>query len=131
MHLEYGVARRQVQHYLVVSRLMRFVFFGCVFYIMYTLMGSIDDRTNTAARDYKIESRNVIVKPVVQINSVGIGIVSIIGREATVINDDVMSFNEIEIVSTALAGKAKKGYVNSKTNEIIMLDRPKFKIHRF
>jgi hypothetical protein len=109
---------------------MRGAFFVCVFYIIYRLVDSTANKIGTNTGSYNDKNRGVIIKPIVQINGTDGGVISIVGREAMVVDDDVMSFSEIEIVSSTFVGTAKEGYINSKTNEIVMLARPKFKIYR-
>jgi hypothetical protein len=94
-------------------------------------MYSTDRRVTITAIDYEDVNRGLIKGPVVQINDPNFGVIGIVGREATAVGEDTMSFSEVRIISSTLMGKAKRGYVNSKTNEIILLDRPKFKIYRF
>lgn len=131
MRLEYKVALRRVWYFFLIFRLLRCIFFGCVFYIMYGLLGGTASKTSTAIVNYDQGRESVIIKPVLQINNSNASVINIVGSEAIMIDANVMSFSDIEVISSTLVGEAEKGYIDFKTNEIVMLARPKFKIYRF
>ncbi|MDR2077579.1 MAG: hypothetical protein LBP39_01275 [Rickettsiales bacterium] len=98
---------------------------------MYGLLGGTASKTSTAIVNYDQGRESVIIKPVLQINNSNASVINIVGSEAIMIDANVMSFSDIEVISSTLVGEAEKGYIDFKTNEIVMLARPKFKIYRF